>query len=229
MKYLIIGDIHGHIDFLEDALDYAENNNMTMVQLGDITDSFDRTMNEGKECLRLAVRACEDHIFLRGNHDLSYENPRLYRCSGWTRQKQREYEALYSHIKFQDYFYTDNVLVTHAGLSHNHIKLWSYFPYKSHPFEEFEPILKEQLKDPKSPIYKAGRVNGGPLPVGGMFWCRPQYMSNPFSRTQIFGHTRCDTATENKKENFWRIDTIEYGDQSVLVTEGSLIRKIQIR
>lgn len=78
MKQLILGDMHGHIDYIIDA--YLREDPDTVILLGDYLDSFTVKPEDQKKAfdslleLRLEhlAKNCGPFVMLLGNHDLQY-------------------------------------------------------------------------------------------------------------------------------------------------------------
>lgn len=186
MKYVFVGDIHGKVQAVEAAL--AREGRKVFV--GDFIDSYDRSVEDHKQCYDLVLDAIErdeaNAIF--GNHELSYLIPAWHRCSGFNKQR----EMLMNHYKkqlneaFLPYLLIgDRVLVSHAGLTK---QIWKE---QELTLELLPRILEEWWPNHSSPMHWVGAYRGGQYPYGGMFWCDYNAEFKPVpGLTQIFGHTR---------------------------------------
>lgn len=232
MKILMMGDIHGQFEYLEAGLEYAQKNDLKFLQIGDLTDSFSRTIKDQKKCLDLAIEASQDenNIFLLGNHDLSYLFPEYYRCSGFSRNKWGQFIKKYHKITFKNYYTFDNVLVTHAGFSKRHLKILEIYEnlkVNDHDIESVRGYLDKGLENADN-IYKAGYASGGGIPVGGIFWCRPWKFKPIGDIVQIFGHTKVDNIDIHPTDKYYNIDTLEFGDKSLLKYENGIYKIVGV-
>lgn len=187
MKYVFIGDVHGKVDAVEEALSREGHK----VFVGDFIDSFDRSLEDHKKCYDLVFAAIDkgDAMALYGNHELSYYVP-SQRCSGWAPDRASLMLAYEKDIKkrFKNYlFLGENILVTHAGLTKqlfdDHIGDMKYL-------DETLQIWENRYN---TPMYWIGASRGGPSynSYGGTFWCDFRYEFAPVEGLmQIFGHTR---------------------------------------
>lgn len=70
MNTLIVGDVRGIVPVVEDVLTFDGR----VVFLGDLVDSFDRSIVDQLECVRLVLDAVDGGKaeLILGNHELSY-------------------------------------------------------------------------------------------------------------------------------------------------------------
>lgn len=204
MKTLIVGDIHGKVAVVEEAL--AQEHPVVFV--GDIADSFDLPVADHIQCFRLIFKAIDEGkaTCLYGNHELSYLVGRM-RCSGWDPKMAKwmggepsgdgaptdtEFVGGLRHqmaTRF-DYFqfYEPNILIVHGGLDKT---IWDEFKLD---LASLPQTLAEWVHDVNSPAYRIGRCRGGPDRVGGLFWCDFDREFTPIPELiQIVGHTRGTT------------------------------------
>ncbi len=185
MNYVFIGDVHGKVEAVREAL--AKPGKKIFV--GDIIDSYDKTVSEHRECYRLildAIKAGESEC-LFGNHELSYLMPTVHRCSGWDQWRDALMRELSSelHTYFKPYILLrPDFLVSHAGLTN---QLWKSFNCS---VETLESKLQTWWDNQRSPAHFIGQIRGGFRDVGGLFWCDWNHEFQPVSGlTQVFGHT----------------------------------------
>jgi len=233
-KYVIIGDGHGEFNTVSQATYWAFSEGATPIFLGDLSDSFTKSKREQLRLIYLVLGALEMGAgCLWGNHDLSYLFPKHYICSGYTKTKEdyfkKAYKKLWSHKNFKPYIFLKemNILITHAGLSPKWVGV------NKDPIE----FLEEEFSDKNSvffgkKILKAGRSSGGHLPFGGITWLREKECSDPLQNNilQIIGHTSIDTCTFFPKRNLWNVDSLVFGDKSILFidTDKKEIEKIEV-
>ncbi len=226
-KWAFIGDLHGNFEVATKAGYWAIDNKARPIFLGDLTDSFSKTKRAQLYTIRF-VRNLLDAggICIWGNHDLSYINYEAFGCSGYTRNKQAYFREAYcellTHKSFKPFYYIKkhDVLVTHAGLDPGIIP--DHYPDDLHPTE----ILGYKFNEENSialtkttPFLKVGRNSGG-HGIGGITWLRePEATGSLGNTVQIVGHTPQDTCNFNNRTQTWYIDTIEYGDRSILMLD----------
>lgn len=179
MKYVFVGDIHGKIDLVKEALDRDGKT----IFVGDFCDSFNRNLQDHEDCLVTVMDAIEagkaEAIY--GNHELSYLLP-MHQCSGYNKGMQFIVDQQKERIEktFSKYIILPgNWLVTHAGM---HPIVHEYYT-KSLSMADF-------VNDPHTAAHWIGRSRGGPHTVGGIWWCdfNKEFESVP-GLNQIFGHT----------------------------------------
>lgn len=185
MKHIFIGDIHGKVERVKDAL----SRDGKKIFVGDFMDSFDRTSMEHRECLVLVLDAIErgEAEAIYGNHELSYLMPATHRCSGYSvpneqtmfELRDRIEKSFRSHLMLSPEF-----IVTHAGITNS---LWKE---EGLTMDGLADRFRVEFKDPRSWVHFIGRARGGPNYVGGPFWCDFRYEFAPVpGLSQIFGHT----------------------------------------
>lgn len=211
MKYIFVGDIHGKVDKVKEAL----GRDGKKIFVGDIIDSYDHTIMEHDECYRLIIDAIEkdEAECLLGNHELSYRMQH-HRCSGWDHHRasvMRKYSQYITDF-FKPFLMIEGMLITHAGLTK---QLWDEFNLTE------ESVARELTKwwpDDKSPMHYVGRARGGIAPYGGIFWCdfNMEFIPVP-GLTQIFGHTRGHGIRQ--VEQSYCIDCLDFSDNNFLELE----------
>ena len=77
---IFVGDLHGKIDLLEEILSLDTD----VVLIGDYLDSFSQPIEKQVALVKRIIELKKkDKIeFLLGNHELSYIDPRVWKCSG---------------------------------------------------------------------------------------------------------------------------------------------------
>jgi hypothetical protein len=200
MKTLFVGDVHGKVEIVEDAL--AQEHPVIFV--GDILDSYDRTIDNHLKCLELIFKAIDDGKAqcLFGNHELSYMYEHM-RCSGYKPVTQMHMDGGVREDMWKRFkhfiFIKPNLLITHAGLTK---QLWD----KHHlSLESLEETLLRWSQNIHSPAYNIGAARGGWEIAGGIFWCdwNEEFIPIP-GLNQIVGHTRGKTLRQ--VENSFCID-----------------------
>lgn len=223
-KLLVIGDIHGRCQELEQALAKAKELEAFPIFIGDLTDSFKRTNAEQLAALIRVADLCEagQAKCLWGNHDLSYLFPQWFRCSGFSETKRQLFSAGYQKLwksgNFDPFlsfsFGEKRILITHAGLAPNHVPALAEDPIKF-----LKEVFTEDLRAiPSHPLLQAGFDSGSwDQMQGGITWLRPSELKDGFSDIiQIVGHTPQRAITFINRLNMWVIDSLEYGLAEVL-------------
>mgnify|MGYP006431836359 CR=1 FL=1 len=227
---LIIPDLHGQIEVVEKLVQFADSENMNIIFLGDLTDSFTKSIKKQIQTMELVLSYMyKGHYCLWGNHDLSYIYPAHHKCSGWTYKKAEKYSSIYDKFKFHEnfipYYYFENhkILITHAGLTDKLIPK----AFKQRPILFLQKESKREDFIEKSSLMKVGSSSGGWAKYGGITWMRPvDYFPLPGIR-QVAGHTALRRGINKSKKNLWIIDTIEYGNKSVVkITTDGIIKEI---
>lgn len=183
-KYVFIGDIHGRVEFVEDAL----SKDGKKIFVGDFIDSFDRSVADHRKCYELVLAAIKagkaESIF--GNHELSYLMIQ-HRCSGFSSARQnlmQEYELEIRKHFVPFILLQKDFLVSHAGLTK---QIWDR---KRLSLDSLPQTLAKWWPDLHSPMHQIGRYRGGYDSVGGLFWCDFNREFEPVpGLTQVFGHT----------------------------------------
>jgi len=185
MFYRFVGDIHGQVDMVEDALD---SNADRIIFVGDIMDSWRRSPEDQIRALRLLLDHIGDRVsVVFGNHDLSYLY-RSQRCSGYKDETQLMFNHHRDEVleKFKPFVYEHNLLVTHAGLT---LRLWEDHQLT---LDNFQEKLAEWFRNPQqdSPYYQVGYARSGRKPYGGPVWCDLSEFEDIPGLPQVFGHSR---------------------------------------
>jgi predicted phosphodiesterase len=217
MATLVIPDLHGKVEVAKWALDFSAKEGLNLVFLGDYLDSFDRSIPEQYDTLRLVLDAVNDDdvIALMGNHELSYLNPRM-QASGFTpgldahlmSQKNEMRLKLWNDV-FQDGF-----LLTHAGLS--------LAALQANKIDNIQAYLDSDH------IYDIGWARGGSKDIGGIFWCDwNEEFEGIEGVNQMFGHTastdiRREILADANSKNFC-IDCLDYKVMLPIIENGSVL------
>jgi len=217
-KYLVIGDVHCNLNTLIQAVTYAWIIRAKPILIGDLVDhrTAGMTKVDGERVLHfvLSILKADKALCVWGNHDLNYINPGLHGCSEWTYNREKLYKPLYYDLldtgNFRPFIFLEevNTLVTHAGLEPS---LVGDDPIKE--LEEFFPNYHTALTS-------RHKFLGHP---GGITWLRKNKHSGmlPNSIQQVVGHTPKSTVKYNRHRDTWYIDTLNFGDKSLLLlTEG---------
>lgn len=215
MKYVFVGDIHGKLDKVKEALGKEGH----IVFVGDFIDSYDKTISEHDECYRLVVEAIREGkaTALYGNHELSYlavagEQVPHHRCSGYDYKRgiiMRKYESDIREL-FKPYLMpTPSMLVSHAGLTEH---IWNQ---EELTIDLLPSVLASWWPDRASPMHWIGHYRGGRDVVGGLFWCDFNTEFKPIPElTQVFGHTRGHGIRQ--MDNSYCIDCLDFTENNFL-------------
>jgi hypothetical protein len=203
MRTLVIPDIHTRWKIADAIIDY-EDPDIT-VALGDYFDSFSDYANPSlntKTATWLKEKLKDPKfIGLLGNHDIHYKHAsRIVKCSGYSDTKDTLINAILTHedwAKLKWFHVIDGWLLTHAGLSAQHLPPISYFKDGFNLNTLIKWLNRETLTAEKFLqvsryywVYGAGYSRGGNFPVGGINWCDFRDEFNPIEGIkQIFGHT----------------------------------------
>ena len=136
MKFvLIIPDIHQKTSYLKYALNsFYENHGKPdiTIYLSDFFDSFkdNETITKETAIYLKEVLNSENNIVLSSNHDIAYQVPwnLSLNCPGFTKEKCKVINSILTQedwSKIQPYCWTDNFLITHAGV---HSSFIPYYP-----------------------------------------------------------------------------------------------------
>lgn len=224
-KWVFIGDLHGNFEVATKTAYWAITQKIRPIFIGDLTDSFTKTKKAQLFCIHFIKNMLDaGAICLWGNHDLSYINPDAFACSGYTRTKDEYFKGAYAslvrHENFKPFFYIKkhNVLATHAGFDLKVIP--DHYPDDIDPIEVLETVFQEEngtALTHTTRYLRPGKHSGG-IGIGGLIWKRPSESSGPLNDiVQVAGHTPQDTCNFNDNDHTWYIDTIEYGDRSILL------------
>lgn len=204
-----IGDIHGKHEYLSRALEIAREQNGKLICVGDLFDSYDRSLEDQFKCVDIIAQNSDDILCIAGNHDLGYLDG-FPTCSGRsfvTRFMMNSaipnvgisysrWISTLPHI-FVVEFEIDDLnpcLVSHAGLTSQLLSNEQYnnFAFGSEVISVEEVIdLTQSVGSLNNGLLGIGNSRGGSEEVGGIFWCDLNDDFCPIPNiSQIFGHTK---------------------------------------
>ena len=195
MSILICGDVHGKTEIMYSLYQLAVEPDITkIVFVGDFVDGYGTSIEDETECMNLALDLSERGLatLIYGNHELSYLNPRM-RCSRYRLQMQYYFDANRPRIEkeFVQYAYVEDFLVTHAGLSSNHLK------------DVGAQSVEDYLNNYTYHFLDIGVARGGLERSGGIFWNDSKYEFSPIGgQKQVFGHTRTPLIVDMDNDNY---------------------------
>ena len=191
---LVCGDVHGRTEVVHALRKYAYENNTPVCFVGDIIDSYDRTVEDDIECMNLVLDLADDGLatLIYGNHELSYLRPHMA-CSrynttmaDWITQNKSRIEKTFVTHKWVGQY-----LVTHAGLGQQHFVLSG----ASDVMDYLHNCIDAQDD--------IGYCRGGTASYGGIYWNDYRYEFVPIPNVkQIFGHTKVDTISQKYHGNY---------------------------
>lgn len=207
MKVTFIGDIHGKVDAIEKAL--AMDGEIVFV--GDLIDSYDRSVDEHAKCFELVIQSIKDGKArcIYGNHELSYLMPQNHKCSGWNLAREsvvRDFRRdIQKYFEYFIWYHNANLLVTHAGLTN------SIYKQLNLRTENIEEVLSYEINRGDSPLHWIGQARGGWAKTGGIFWCDwYKEFENVDQIHQVFGHTRLKSNIPERKGTAWCVDCLDH-------------------
>lgn len=214
MKTLVVGDLHGQLELVLRAFKTP----YPVIFLGDYVDSFNRSVTDQIETLRLVLDGVRDGRCraLRGNHEMSYIDNR-YRCSGYNTATQIHMDHFSRGADpnldvLEDYIFCEGFLLSHAGVSQ---ELLDYHNI----------TLDEYLAS--GDFDGAGYARGGTRPVGGLRWCDWRFEFAAIAdQPQIVGHTRGREIRQNG--NSYCIDVLEDGCTDVVLIEDGEVEVVDL-
>ncbi len=183
MKTLIIPDIHGKVDLLEEILKEHGPSSNRIIQLGDLANCVASSRDGDIECLKIFAELQNERgssprsvEVLIGNHEAPYFGDSQPKFSGfWNLPEVRE---AIRKIEWKVATTVGNTLVTHAGLH----PVW-----ETQTAEELNHLWRF---DPSNGIFRNIPISrGGRTEYGGIFW---HDYNDPTAQNfpQIFGHTK---------------------------------------
>lgn len=214
MKVLVVGDIHGRYEFVNQAFDkFLKERYDKIIFMGDICDSFDRSDRDIERCYNIIhamMKTSQDKIVsLIGNHDEPYfnYNPEKTRCPGFRPSLHMNLHiTLTENKKHHQYAYgIGDHLFTHAGVQ------LSWFGKHFDILKCWADIMQLDIQDAKSlwiildsvartsdaNIFREkGAIRGGlSSDFGSPLWCDMSEMlsKGPYPGLhQVCGHTPTD-------------------------------------
>lgn len=216
-KRLILGDIHGHIDFVKDIYEHETPNDVII--LGDYCDSFILKPKDIEYCfnellkLKFNHKHGEFHLLI-GNHDLHYMLT-SERYSG----KNYLTESMMHDILMKAW--DDNILepyivdeknkiiYSHAGITKTWCNIWNH--------KLGDKVNLDSLRFTFGDTFNCY----GDCPENGFVWVRPSSLYNDMldGYKQVVAHTVTQKpiiiGKENNRENF-----IDFNDNDKVNSEG---------
>jgi hypothetical protein len=221
MKTIIISDVHNRVYWIENALSELQYDNV--VFLGDYFDNYGDTPVDAylsAQWLKQSIYK-PNRIHLIGTHDIWYMYP-FNKYIGASGNTDKKYYAIKSVLNTDDwkilklYYYEQNYLMTHAGISSYIIKDYifrnkdvfnSYIVGGNLRIDEkdiidkiVKPATQEALdwvsRGFKHPWLEAGFIRGGSQIVGGIIWQDWSEFEPISGLNQIVGHTEHDRPQE---------------------------------
>jgi len=208
MKTLVVGDLHGKYEIVEEVLAM----DMPTIFVGDYLDSFDRSVEDQIRTLTLVLDAIESNkaIGLMGNHELSYLRQGM-RCSGYKGATAAHviHLAERMHKLLLPFVRVEGFLITHAGIS-------------VYMLQHKGLTVEEYLE--KGEHYDIGGCRGGSSHLGGLYWNDYNFEFVPVPGVnQIFGHTASQEGIR-EVDNNWCIDGLDYVRQILAIENGTAER-----
>jgi len=208
MKTVVVGDLHGKYNIVEEILTWDYN----VVFVGDYLDSFTHKAVEQLHTLDLildsVIKSNGRVKALLGNHEIAYLNPRMA-CSGNSTAVQigilhRDMSPLLTHLWLHD-----DILITHAGVS-------------QHLLTSSKLSLTEYLD--AGDFNQIGYSRGGRNTIGGLYWCDWWEEFVPVAGTrQIVGHTAFRPVNADKgivtNDDNYNIDCLDKIPQVLVIDE----------
>ncbi len=193
MKYLIIPDLHGRHEMLDSVKDFLEKDiTLRGIFMGDIFDSFDRTMEDQVKCFDLLLELkhkFEDRfIWLAGNHDTHYYhiNNVEIRGSGFQDFKGFMFQHLLKSVenKIQFVHIDGTTVFSHAGIT-------KHFLNENRYCNEITDLPYFTLNNVFSEMFWCGPEKNGPHLFSGPTWTGALFLKNNAVEgyNQIVGHT----------------------------------------
>ena len=197
---LVCGDIHGRIEAVHELYRVAYDTNTHVVFVGDIVDSYGRTLEEEFECMNLVLGLAEDGLatLIYGNHELSYLYPHMI-CSRYDRDMAHWFKENRARIEknFVSHTWVGDYLVTHAGLGRLHYEFAG------------ATSVSDYFDNHTDRHHDIGFYRGGSAPRGGIYWSdyRSDFVPIPGVK-QIFGHTQVPIILQDYPDNYC-VDCLE--------------------
>lgn len=235
-KTVVVGDIHGDVEKVEKILSI----NLPIVFVGDLLDSFNRSIDDQITCAKLiydAAQVKDSRVqVLYGNHDFQYLHPEHCKCSGYKALTQMRVDVeLRSQLMTvpKSHVWVGKWLVTHAGLTAQWLRNLGYQlgmidtePYYVQDIEEkLSRKMDEDVMDPTSWFHQVSSANGGHYSLDGPLWARPLpgfgFKPIPFI-PQVFGHTSMSQGRFWEAHNYVCIDVLQKSDLVAIIEDDLL-------
>lgn len=241
---IIVGDLHGRIKTLEKIISLRHQ----MLFLGDFLDSFTESSENQIEVVKTVLDLQEKGKaeFLLGNHELSYINSRVWRCSGWNDRTSRMMMQYKDELWERGLSYVilgANIIVTHAGIT---LPLWNMLTesrVENNLQEKIDMVCRRidgARSEPYSWLYQAG-TRGNGMHTPGPFWCDWKDEFEPVPEiVQVVGHTAVLGPAKHFQQEFieglrrspngdWCIDCLDLQTaSSVLLYEDGKLTPLPI-
>lgn len=207
---LIIGDVHGRINKVEEFLKYKPEE--VHIFAGDYVDSFTQPDGIIYETLKRVIES--DARLLLGNHDIHYLNGSPFRCSGYRQHMAKSLNAIFEEFidRFVPCVVEDGFVITHGGISDGlynnlfHDCKFTQMIKDQIDVEWFAFLHARNLDYPKpSKIFNIPKSRGGAHNYGGIFWA--DYRDEKFHGVpQVFGHSKTlDGGVVQIGKNLWAL------------------------
>lgn len=235
MKMIFIPDIHGRT-LWKTIVNRHFNEKVKFIFIGDYLDSFDISVNN--QILNLLdiiafKKANPDRVeLLWGNHDVQYRagfNEVVDTCAGYNAATHiqayhifKENDRLFKFAHLED-----NILATHAGVTHR------WFELAKRRIKEIDVTVYDEadlinylgmINDPL--INMVSKSSGGISPYASPLWVRPEDYSGlddyAYDIEQVVGHTVRDEI--EKISTIWNIDT--HSKQYLIIGDKAEIKNV---
>lgn len=194
MRTFIVPDVHGRFGLLYGLLNTAGivtseeegiekiDNNVRVVQLGDLANCVSRDRHGDIRCLRLVEKGIIDH-YLVGNHEHPYFGGPAFNGFRSIPEVEQPIRKLYWDGKLSAAYSEANILVTHAGLTRE----WEGTFANAREAEKF--LNQNWQHRPTHDVFSAiPYERGGRSRHGGVLWA--DWMEGKCRDfNQIVGHT----------------------------------------
>lgn len=198
-KRLILGDIHGHIDFVKHIYEYETPNDVII--LGDYCDSFNLKPKDIEYCFNELLRLKSNHKhgefhLLIGNHDLHYmltsenysgKNYLTEFMMHETLMQAWDDKILETYIVDEN----NNTIYSHAGITKTWSKIWEH--------KLGDEVNLDSLRFTFGNTFNCY----GDCPENGFVWVRPNSLCKDMLNgyKQVVGHTVTEKPIIIGKEN----------------------------
>jgi len=255
MKTLVIPDVHQKVEWVCSILEREKYDEV--VFLGDWVDTLESppaVFNFRETCaflrdLSTSHSEKDKFVFLIGNHDLQYMHlnckpstssvvaERAYYCSGFTKNKAREWRKVFYDEGLRDDFFwrtfrvshlSQGYVFSHAGISEKHLSYGETVESFVNKSCQEAWYNYRQLTHPKNYILTdVGECRGGDSSIGGVLWLdwRHEFQPSPQIGRQILGHTTLPEPQimgVHPDCESWNLDT---GKHYAMISDG----KVEIR
>lgn len=216
-KRLILGDIHGHIDFVKDIYEYETPTDVII--LGDYCDSFKLKAENIAYCFNELLQLKSNHKhgefhLLIGNHDLHYMlTSEKYSGKNYITQSLMHETLMqaWDNGIIEPYIVDEKnkTIYSHAGITKTWLKIWNH--------NIGDKVNLDSLR------FTFGNTFNyyGDCPENGFVWVRPNslYKDMLDGYKQVIGHTITETPTIIGAENGNSV-LIDFNDNAKVNSEG---------